>query len=124
MTMRPIVNVMLLVIALAACGQSARTSALRSSLTALNVARDTLITVSDERQAQIVDDCARDPACTVEIGKARLVEFRHQRTPIVEAFARAYEAISTAALLNDAKSVGDVAVAVAHAVKLVKELKR
>lgn len=108
---------LLLVVLLAACGASARTKALQTQLLAVNVARDTLVAVSEKRQAQLVES-----AVSVDDGKAKLAAFRKAREPVVEAFEKAYRAIAAAALIDDASSVTEIAAAVMNAVTLVKEL--
>jgi hypothetical protein len=91
---RPAVTALLLVIVLAACG-TARTKALSTSLSALDVAADVVVEVSNKRQEQIVDQ-----ATSAEDGRAKLDAFRAARAPVIDVIARAYKAIAAAALGN------------------------
>jgi len=109
------IAVALLLVLLVACGASARTRGLQTSLVAVNVARDTLVAVSDQRQAQIVET-----ATSIDQGKAALTAWRDKRAPVVDALTKAYQAIAAAALING--SITAVTAAVASAVKAVREL--
>lgn len=115
----PILLVALL--ACAACGASTRTKALRTSLVALNVARDTLRATSKAREAQIVDACD-PPSCTKEEGHARLEEWRAHVDAVTAAIDDGYDAIWAASLLDDLKSARDAGSAVTRALDLAKSL--
>lgn len=109
------------VLAIGACGASARTKTLRASLVTLNVARDTMRATSRAREAQIVDACD-PPDCTKEEGHARLEEWRAHVDAIAEAIDDGYDAIWAASLLDDLKSARDAGAAVTRALDLVKSL--
>lgn len=113
--------VLLITLVVAGCGASARTKALRTSLVALNIARDTMRATSKEREKQIVDDCD-PPNCTKEEGHARLEEWRAHVDAVAVAIDDGYDAIWTAALLDDLKSASTAGSAVAKALDLVKGL--
>lgn len=104
------------------CGASARTTTLRTSMVALNVARDTNRALSKEREKQIVADC-NPPSCTKEEGHARLDAWRVLVDTATTAIDDGYDAILAAFILDDAKSADAAAAAVAKALDLVKGLK-
>lgn len=108
----------LIVALLAGCGASARTKVLRTSLVALNVARDTLRTTSKEREMQIVDQ-----ASSKEEGRAKLDAWRAIIDKVDAAIDDGYDAILAASILNDAPSASAAGAAVAKALALVRELK-
>ncbi len=108
---------LLLLVFLFACGASARTKSLQSTLVAVNVVRDTFLAVSAKREDQIVE-----AATSKEEGRAKLDAFRQATIPIVSAIGNAYRAIAAASLLSDSASVGEAAGAAAKAATLVKEL--
>lgn len=101
-----------------ACGASARVQALRTSLVATNVARDTLLTVSKERETQIVEK-----ATSKEDGRTQLDAWRAKVDVVAKAIDAAYRGIHDAALLNDAKSASEAASAAKKALSLLKDLK-
>lgn len=113
--------VLLLVLLVSACGASARTKALRTSLVALNVARDTMRATSKTREEQIVDACD-PPSCAKEDGHARLEQWRAHVDAVAEAIDDGYDAIWAASLLDDLKSARDAGAAVTKALDLVKSL--
>lgn len=115
--MRRAVPIVLL-LALVACGASARTKALRVNLVALTAARDTVLAVSKEREAQIVEH-----ATSKEEGRAQLDAWRARVDPVVDAIKTGFEAIYAASILNDAKSASEAGAAVAKALTLAKEIK-
>jgi hypothetical protein len=105
---------LLFIVLLAACGASAREKALTSSLTALDVAADTVVEVSNKRQEQIVETAtSRDEA------HAKVDAFRAERAPVIEDIARAYKAIATAALGDGA--IAGVITTVHDAIKHAEE---
>ncbi|HSX23350.1 MAG TPA: hypothetical protein VLE97_11305 [Gaiellaceae bacterium] len=109
-------------VALAGCGASARTTALRTSLVSLNGARDTARAASKEREKQIVNDC-NPPTCTKEEGHARLDAWRELVDKAYTAIDDGYDAILAALVLDDAKSAIDAGTAIAKALALVKDMK-
>jgi hypothetical protein len=113
-----LVMLLCLVGLIAACGASARTQALRTSLVALNAARDTLLTVSKDREAQIVAK-----ATSKEEGRTQLDAWRADVDKVAAAIEVGYRAIHDAALLSDAKSAREAAIAAQKALSLIKDLK-
>ncbi len=114
----PIAAVLLLALVCGACGASARTKALRVNLVALNVARDTVLAVSKEREAQIVERAA-----TKEEGRAQLDAWRQVVDEVAAALEVGYRAIYAASILDDARSAGEAGAAVQKALALVKDMK-
>ena len=112
-------RLVLLCLLVAACGTSSRTKALRVNLVAVNVARDTMLTVSKEREAQIVEK-----ATSKEEGRAQIDAWRAKVDVVAKVIDDAYRAIHDAALLNNIKSEGEALAAVAKALALIKELKQ
>lgn len=112
----------LCLVGLVGCGASARTTALRTSLVSLNVARDTARAASKEREKQIVDAC-NPPTCTKEEGHARLDAWRELVDKAYTAIDDGYNAILAALVLDDAKSATDAGAAVSKALALVKDMK-
>lgn len=110
-------SLLLLALLLAACGANARTLALRTGLVSLNVARDTLLTVSKTREAQIIA-----ATTTKESGAAQLATWRGVVDKVAAAIEDGYRAIYGAALLDDAASAASAASAVADALTLLKDL--
>lgn len=113
--------VMLLGLA-AACGASSRTQALRTSLVALNAARDTTLAVSREREKQLYDSC-NPPTCTKDEGHARVDAWQKKVDEVIKAIDVGYRAVHDAGLLGDAKSAADAAAATKRALELYKQLK-
>lgn len=117
--MRPVRLVLLVVLALAACGASQRERTVKATLAAVNETRDAFIVFDRTVQQTIVDT-----APTYERGDAALLRYRVKRVRVVDAFALAYRAISIAATVNDDPSVATMAAAaraVADAWRLLKE---
>lgn len=107
-------TLLLIALVLSACGHSARTKSLSTSLLAVDVAADTVAELSDKRQEQIVHDAA-----TLDEGVAQLAAFRAKRAPVVDVIARAYKAIAAAALGET--ELTEVAKTVRDAVTAAKE---
>lgn len=84
--------VLLFVVALAACGPSAKQKTIATTLAATNAARDAFLLYDDTRQASIVDN-----ATSLEEGKERLAAWREDRDEVVAAFETVYRAIAIAA---------------------------
>jgi hypothetical protein len=114
---RVVVPILLILVILAACGANARTTALRANLVALNAARDTLLVVSKEREAQIVEK-----ATSKEEGRAQLDAWRVNVDKVAAAIEAGYRAIYAAAILNDVKSASEAGAAVVRALALAKEI--
>lgn len=111
----------LLGLVLSACGASARTKALRTSLVALNAARDTTLAVSKEREKQIYAGC-KPPACAKEEGYARVKSWQKKVDAVIEALDFAYDRVHDAGLLGDTKSAADAAAASKKALNLYEKL--
>lgn len=122
MLLRPARLVVLLffigLVGLVACGASVRVKTLRASLVTLNAARDVVLQVSKEREAQIV---AR--ATSKDEGRAALDAWRAKVDAVVAAIEVGYRAVHDAALLSDAKSASEAAAATKKALALLKDLK-
>lgn len=118
MAKRSISIVLLLFFFVGGC-VSARTQVLRAGLVSLNAARDTMLSISKAREAQIVEK-----ATTKEEGRAQLEAWRAHVDEAAVAIKAGYDAIWAASILDDAKSESDVAAAVAKALALFKELKK
>ena len=116
------IAVVVLVIAIAACGASSRTKALRVNLVALNTARDAVLTISKEREKQIYDSC-NPPSCAKEEGHARVDAWRGKVDVVIKAIDLGYRGVHDAALLADTKSASDAAAAALRALALYNELK-
>lgn len=101
-----------------ACGPSARQTALQTSLTALNAARDGFVQWDKQKQTKIVAD-----AKTLDDGKAALKTYRAKRGPIVEGFTVAYSALALAALDDNMARLAEAANTAAALYKLIKDLK-
>jgi hypothetical protein len=126
MIVRPVVRLVMLLYlvglvglaGLAACGPNARVQALRGSLVGLNVARDTLLAVSKEREVQIVAE-----ATSKDEGRAQLDAWRAKVDVVASAIEVAYRAVHDAALLSDVKSASEAAAAAKKALSLLKDLR-
>lgn len=106
----------------AACGASSRTKALRTSLVALNTARDGVLAISKDREKQLYDNC-NPPACTKEEGHARVLAWQKKVDVAVESIDTGYRAVHDAALLDDAKSAIEATAAAKKALDLYDQLK-
>lgn len=116
--MRHVATLIAFVIVLAACGATARERTLRTTLVAVNAARDGFVTYDATRQQSIVDG-----ADTLEAGRAELVAYRKRREPIVEAFATSYRALAIAAVLHaDPASLANVLDAARRLLELLEAL--
>ena len=106
------------VFALTACpGPDAKERALRSSLTALNAARDGFVAWDKDHQQKIVEE-----ATSLEDGKSKLAAYRAKREPVTQGFVVAYSAIAAAALDRSAAMIVEAAVAAKEVYDLVKLL--
>lgn len=93
-------TLILIALALLACGASTREKALRGSFATLNAARDGFAKWDDQKQARIVND-----ATSLEQGKATLAEHRAERDKVIEGFELAYRTLASALLLEDDRSL-------------------
>lgn len=90
------VPVLLLCLALVACGASQRERTIKGALVAVNAARDGFLAFDAEKQAAIVAS-----APSLEAGHQALADYRTARAKVETAFVAAYRAISLAATLKD-----------------------
>ena len=86
---------------LAACGPSARTRTLHTTLATVDATRAGFIAYDDQQQAAIIDR-----STSFEDGRAHLEAYRAARAGVVLAFEAAYRAIALA--LVDKADVGQV----------------
>lgn len=115
------VNVALIVLVMlaptvAGCDHNSRQKTLRTSLIAVNVARDGFETWEDTRQDQIIA-----AATTKEEGQRKLAEFRAELDKIYAALPTVYSAIAVASLHKDEHSLQ---VALEEAGKLFAAIKK
>jgi len=101
----------------AACGPNARQTSLKTSLTALNAARDGFVQWDKTAQAKIVED-----ATSLDQGKAALKAYRDKREPIIEGFTIAYSALALAALEDNVARLTEAIAAAAALYELIKDL--
>ena len=116
MTIRRVLP-LLFVLATACSSPDSRQKALKTSLTALNAARDGFVSWDKAHQQQIVAD-----AETYEAGKKALEAYRHKRESIVYGFSAAYSALAAAALDNTITALVSAAQAAHDLYGLIKSL--
>lgn len=80
----------------AACSGSQRTKALRTTVIALNTARDGMLAFDQQHQLDLVNG-----ATSREDGEAKLAAYRTKRIVVVNAFEVAYRAVAVAATASD-----------------------
>lgn len=108
MIARRALQLVVLLCALVACGgKDKRATTIKATLAAVNQARDAYI-VFDGKAQNLIADTAQTRAEAVE----RLATYRAKRELIVEAFTVAYQAIATAAAINDDPSIKTMLTAV------------
>lgn len=115
---RRISVLIVLAAALSACGANARQKALRTSLTALNTARDGFSQWDDQHQIGIVKK-----ATSKDEGKAALAAYRTKRQPVIVGFMVAYSAFAAAALDDNTARIAEAAKAAAAVYKIIKEFR-
>lgn len=112
-----------LLVALLACGASARTKALRVGLVSLNAARDSTLAVSKAREELIVEGClTATPPCTKAEVTAKVAEWRVHVDAVFDALDVAYHAVHDAWILNDSPSASAASTKVGKALAQAKEL--
>ena len=114
---RSVLFVIVLLAVAAGCGPNARQKALKTSVTALNAARDGFVQWDKHKQAQIVED-----ATSLDEGKAALKTYRDKRGPVLEGFTVAYAALALAALDDNLARLTEAISAAASVYKLIKGL--
>jgi hypothetical protein len=87
---------LVLALAVAACGASARDQAIHATLVSVNAARDGFSEWDRRKQQSIVE-----AATSLDDGKAKLVDYRRKREPVVDGFVATYRAIAIAAVVSD-----------------------
>lgn len=97
------------------CAASQRESTIKAAMVTVDASRSAYLTYDQHAQADIVAK-----ATSLDDGKAKLEAYRMNREKLVKALTVAYQAIATAAQLNDEpsiagmqKAIGDV-LAIAH----------
>lgn len=115
----PIGLLLIVAVAIAACGASARQTALKSTLIAVNATSEAFVKWDGERQLQIVDK-----ATTREEATVNLTTHRAKRDKVVDAFVIIYRLIATASALEDDHSLNSLAKAFADLKALIEEVRR
>lgn len=115
---RPVRLLLLVVFALAACSASQRERTIKTTLTAVNEARDAFVTFDRNTQQAIITI-----APTYERGLAALLVYRKRRELVVEAFTAAYRAIAIAATGDDYAAIPTMLAAARHIVEEFDKLK-
>jgi len=112
------VSPLLILVFLVGCGGDAsKQKALKTSLVALNAAREGFVTWDEHHQAQIVAD-----STSLEQGQAALKDYRDKRAPIVEGFTVAYSALAAAALEPSVEMLVEASKAAMAVYQLIKDL--
>lgn len=99
------------------CAAQTRESTIKAALVTVDASKEAYVTYDAHAQDQIV---AR--ATSLDDGKAKLAEYRAKRERVVKALTVAYQAIATAAQLNDDHSLAAVAAAIGEVIATVKSL--
>lgn len=120
--MFPILLIAFLSAACGASGASMRTKTLRMDLVAINTARDSVLSISKEREKQIYDSC-NPPSCTKEEGHAKVDAWEKEVDAVIKSLDIGYNAIHDAFVLDDSKSAIDAAAAAKKALALYQQLK-
>lgn len=118
--MRPIARTAILLalaVALAACGASARETTIRATLTSLDAAQVGFLAYDQQHQAYIVAHAADEAT-----GAAQLADYRHKREPVEKAFIAGYQAVATAALVNDDHSLAGLLAAAVQVKEALAQL--
>ncbi len=98
------------------CGSNSRTTAIQTSLVAVNAARDGFVAYDRQHQIDIAD-----AATSKEEAKAQLQAYRKDRELLLHSFEVVYRALAIAATQNDAPSLTD---AVRQATALAESIKK
>ena len=112
------INLLLVLCVLATCGASQREKTIKTTLAAVNDARDMFIVLDSKIQNAIADS-----AKSVEDGIARLDAYKKKREAGVAVFEAAYRSIAIAATANDEKSVVMMLSTIAQVKQLIETLK-
>lgn len=102
--------VVVLLMMIAACGPkgpSTRETTIQTTFIALNASRDAFMKWDQLHQAAIVQK-----ATTREEGRAKLDEYRAERSKVKDGFEAAYQLLSTAILVNNDHSLATLVQAV------------
>jgi len=115
--------VLILLVALVACGAGQREQTIKGTLVSTNAARDGFVTFDAGRQNQIVDRAKAAGKSKVEV-VAEIAAYREQRAAVVDLFEAAYRTIAAAAVLqDDAKSLDAVVRATELLYKALQQIK-
>ena len=87
---------LIVLVALAACGASAREKVIHATLVSVNSAREGFTQFDRQKQQSIVE-----AATSLDDGRTRLADYRKKREPVVDAFTTVYRAIAIAAVVSD-----------------------
>ena len=115
--LRPLQLLVILLVAVG-CGASQREHTIKTTLAAVNEARDTFVTLDNRAQQTIIA-----VAPNYERGLAALLVYRKRRDTVVEAFAAAYRALAIAATANDSTSIPTMVTAARYVVGALNALK-
>lgn len=99
------------------CAASTRESTIRAALVTVDASKEAYATYDAHAQDEIVAK-----ATSLDDGKAKLTEYRTKRGKAIKAFVVAYQAIATAAQLNDDHSLASVAAAISEVIATVRAL--
>lgn len=95
MRRRPTPILLLVVLAIAACGANKREKTLNATLAAVNVVRETFHAFDDAHQDTIIER-----ATSLEQGRAELAAYREKQAKVVALLVAAYRAIGVAAVAS------------------------
>lgn len=99
------------------CAASTRESTIKAALVTVEASRAAYLTYDQHAQADIVAK-----ATSLDDGKAKLETYRAGREKLVEAMVVAYQAIATAAQLNDDPSIAGMQKAIGDVLGLINVL--
>lgn len=116
--MRQLVPVLLL-LALVACGASARERTITAAFATTNASRDAFVAFDASHQHQLVER-----ATSLDDGKALLSDYRAKRAVVVDLFAATYRAIAAAAIVADGRSMSALLAAAAQLAAAFDDLKK
>lgn len=99
------------------CAASTRESTIHAAMVTVDASKEAYVTYDAHAQDEIVSK-----ATSLEGGRTQLTEYRSRRSKVVKAFVVAYQAIATAAQLNDDRSLASVMAAVSDVIATVRAL--
>lgn len=104
-------------VAAPACASSTRESTIKAALVAVDASKEAYVAYDAHEQGEIVA-----AATSLEDGKAKLAAYRGKRAGVVKALTVAYQAIATAAQLNDDPSLAALGAAVNEVIATLRSL--